>query len=227
MNTEQPNQSAESRAKEQIARQILNHVSSPGNTVSENQLAEQLGMSRTPVRTAIRELIAEGLLERVQPKGYAVARLTGEDRKQVFQVRARLEGLAAEQTATRVTPQLRTQLESLQQEMAEIFQHWNREHFTECNNRFHTTIAEASGNPYIVRFLKQCYWRSQLYIYSYDAFFRDPSEPQQQSYDGPYGFTYYDHGSITEAILAGEPEAAREAMERHIWTSYESLNRRE
>jgi len=217
-------QRAESKAKTYIARQILNQFFSPGETVSENQLAEELGMSRTPVRTALRELIAEGLLERVEPKGYVVAKLNGEDRQQVFLIRQRLEGLAAELAAMRVTPELVKSLESLQVELAGIFKQWNRDHFTDYNERFHVAIAKASGNAYVERFLRQCYWRSQLYIYSYDTFFRTVSEIQEQSESGAYGFSYYEHGVITEAILKGRPKAAREAMEKHIWSSYESLN---
>jgi DNA-binding GntR family transcriptional regulator len=217
-------QRSESKAKAEIARQILNHDFSPGETVSENQIAQRLGMSRTPVRTAIRELISEGLIERIEPKGFVVAKLNGEDRRQIFMIRREIEGFAAELAATQVTPVFAEQLERMQIELEDIFANWNRDRFTDHNERFHTMIAEASGNVYVKRFLKQCYWRSQLYIYSYDAFFRTPLGPQQQPQEGLYGFSYYDHGNIAKAILNGDPETARKAMECHIQNSFESLH---
>lgn len=215
--------SAESKAKKEITKQILNQVYSPGETVSENQLADHLNMSRTPVRTAIRELISEGLLERIHPKGYIVAKLTGGDRKQVFTIREKLEGLAAELAASLITPEMAEKLESLQIELKDIFENWDRDRFTNNNERFHMLIAEASGNIYVQRFLKQCYWRSQLYIYSYDSFFCDSSDTESGFSESPYCFTVSDHGAITKAILQHNAVTAREKMEQHIRNSYESF----
>jgi DNA-binding GntR family transcriptional regulator len=217
---------AESKAKAEITKRILNHVFSPGESVSENQLAETLAMSRTPIRTAIRALIAEGLLERVEPKGYIVPKLTGEDMQQVFLTRQKLEGLAAELAASRADSSDRVTLSALQEELEEIYRSWERDRFTDYNERFHSTIARASGNAYVERFLRQCFWRSQLYIYAYDTYFITPGESRERFSKGIYGPTYYEHKAITEAILAGNTGAAREAMERHIRSSCESLVRR-
>lgn len=219
-------QRAESKAKAEITSRILNHVFSPGESVSENQLAETLAMSRTPIRTAMRELIAEGLLERVEPKGYIVPKLTGEDMQQVFLTRQKLEGLAAELAAEGSTPPDRKNLADLQEEIGEIFRNWDRDRFTNYNQRFHNTVAAASGNAYIERFLRQCFWRSQLYIYAYDTYFLTPGETKERFSTGIYGPTYYEHGIITEAILSGDGPAARKAMEQHIRSSCEALVRR-
>jgi DNA-binding GntR family transcriptional regulator len=219
-------QRAESKAKAEIASRILNHVFSPGEAVSENQLAESLDMSRTPIRTAMRELIAEGLLERVEPKGYIVPKLTGEDMLQVFLTRQKLEGLAAELAASGATPSDRKTLSGLQEEIGEIYRNWDRDRFTDYNERFHNAVARASGNAYLERFLKQCFWRTQLYIYAYDTYFLTPGESRNRFSKGLYGPTYYEHGAITEAILSGDAAAAREAMERHIRSSCDSLVRR-
>jgi len=219
-------QRAESKAKTEIARRILNHVFSPGETVSENQLAETLCMSRTPIRTAIRELIAEGLLERTEPKGYIVARLTGEDMQQVFVARQKLEGLAAELAASAIGPADQKTFSDLQEEIAEIYLDWDKDRFTDYNERFHRAVASTSHNAYVERLLRQCFWRSQLYIYAYDAYFIAPEESRERFSTGLYGPTYFEHKAITDAIIAGDGNLAREAMERHIRSSYESLSRR-
>lgn len=222
----QDNQRAESKAKAEIASRILNHVFSPGESVSENQLAETLAMSRTPIRTAIRELIAEGLLERLEPKGYIVPKLSGEDMQQVFLTRQKLEGLAAELAASGANPSDRKALSDLQGEIEEIYRNWDRDRFTDYNERFHNTVARASGNAYVERFLKQCFWRTQLYIYAYDSYFLSPGKSRDTFSKGLYGPTYYEHRAITEAILSGDAAAARETMERHIRSSCEALVRR-
>jgi DNA-binding GntR family transcriptional regulator len=218
---------AESKAKAEIANRILNHVFSPGEAVSENQLAECLAMSRTPVRTAMRELIAVGLLERGEPKGYIVPKLTGEDMQQVFLTRQKLEGLAAELAAGRANPTDRKSLSDLQDEIGLIFRNWDRDRFTDYNERFHSAVARASGNAYLERFLQQCFWRTQLYIYAYDTYFLSSGEAKERFSKGLYGPSFYEHRAITEAILSGDGPAARETMERHIRSSYESLVRRD
>jgi len=219
-------QRAESKAKTEIASRILNHLFSPGETVSENQLAETLQMSRTPIRTAIRELIAEGLLERTEPKGYIVARLTGDDMLQVFVARQKLEGLAAELAASAISPADQKTFSDLQEEISEIYLNWDKDRFTDYNERFHRAVARTSRNAYVERFLRQCFWRSQLYIYAYDAYFISPDESRERFSTGLYGPTYYEHKAITGAIVSGDGNLAREAMERHIRSSYESLSRR-
>ena len=226
MKTTNGEQRAESKAKAEITNRILNHVFSPGETVSENQLAESLAMSRTPIRTAMRELIAEGLLERTEPKGYIVPKLTGEDMQQVFLARRKLEGLAAELAAARATLGELRMLEEIQEELGEIYRDWDRDRFTSNNGRFHSTIARAGGNTYVDRFLQQCFWRSQLYIYAFDTYFITPGETKKRFAGGVYGPTWHEHGVITQAILSGNPEAARKAMEEHITASCESLLRR-
>ncbi len=219
-------QRAESKAKAEIASRILNHLFSPGETVSENQLAETLQMSRTPIRTAIRELIAEGLIERTEPKGYIVARLTGDDMLQVFLARQKLEGLAAEIAASAISPADQKTFSDLQEEISEIYLNWDKDRFTDYNERFHRAVARTSRNAYVERFLRQCFWRSQLYIYAYDAYFISPDESRERFSTGLYGPTYYEHKAITDAIMAGDGNLAREVMERHIRSSYESLSRR-
>lgn len=219
-------QRAESKAKAEIASRILNHLFSPSETVSENQLAETLQMSRTPIRTAIRELIAEGLIERTEPKGYIVARLTGDDMLQVFLARQKLEGLAAEIAASAISPADQKTFSDLQEEISEIYLNWDKDRFTDYNERFHRAVARTSRNAYVERFLRQCFWRSQLYIYAYDAYFISPDESRERFSTGLYGPTYYEHKAITDAIMAGDGNLAREVMERHIRSSYESLSRR-
>jgi DNA-binding GntR family transcriptional regulator len=96
---------AEERAHREILRLIVSQRYAPGDRIFENELAEELGLSRTPIRNALRKLLAEGILENEGGLGCFIPKLTPSDMENVFQTRILLESRAAAiaaKTATRV-----------------------------------------------------------------------------------------------------------------------------
>jgi DNA-binding transcriptional regulator YhcF (GntR family) len=153
-----PRGRVESKARDEIFRLIVERELAPGTRITEVFLAEKLGISRTPVRIALRELIAEGLLERDSTRGCIIPPLESEDMRHVFSLREKLEGMAAVQAAEHASPEDVKSLERILEEGAEDYTGWRREAFArhtgiyrpssherQCLSR--NTSENASGGP--------------------------------------------------------------------------------
>jgi DNA-binding GntR family transcriptional regulator len=126
---------------------ILRGEYAPGARLGEMELADALGVSRTPVREALRQLAAEGLVELVPNKGARVVAWTADELEQVFELRAQIEGLAAHQAAQRATDEQIERLAGLAGAHAEATAARDRdlERVYELNAAFHGGIAAAAG----------------------------------------------------------------------------------
>lgn len=126
---------------------ILRGEYAPGARLGEVELAEALGVSRTPVREALRQLAAEGLVELVPNKGARVVAWTSDELEQVFELRAQVEGFAAHQAALRATDDDVARLAELAAAHAEATAARDRdlERVYELNAAFHGGIAAAGG----------------------------------------------------------------------------------
>ena len=129
----------------------------PGARLGEVELAEVLGVSRTPIREALRRLAADGLIETVPNRGARVRTWDGSDAKNLFGVRAVLEGYAAARAAERVSPERLQTLSKLCDEMdaaARPGEHQNIETVAELNDQFHFALHDASDNPLAARLIR-------------------------------------------------------------------------
>ncbi len=125
---------------------IINQTLEPGERLMEIQLAEEMGVSRTPVREAIRKLELEGLVIMVPRKGAYVAGISVKDIHEVFEVRASLEGLAASLAAQRITPEELDEMEkSLFLEAGELEGN-NLRSIVEIDTTFHDLLYKAARN---------------------------------------------------------------------------------
>lgn len=118
----------------------------PGERLMEVELAEQMGVSRTPVREAIRRLETEGLVTMTPRKGTHVAELTTKDIIDVLEVRAALDGLATELAAMNVRPEHLRQLENIHKQYVAALQKENLAMAIKKDVEFHDAIYNASGN---------------------------------------------------------------------------------
>lgn len=146
---------ASDRAYSQIRRMILCAELVPGEQIREEQLAEVCGVSRTPVRDALRRLEAESLISRNESQRSFVAEWSLEDIAEAFQLRALLEGRAAKRAATRITAE---QLRALKACNRRIEAAISRETpdivpFLENNRIFHATIMEAAASVRLTNIL--------------------------------------------------------------------------
>ncbi len=194
-----------------LRRLIIEGRYAPGARLVEERIAQDLGVSRTPVRQALARVAAEGLVRIYPNRGAVVRTFSREDLVQAFELRAVLEGHAAASAAARITTtqlaRLEEAIQALEDSLARRFDSRQAEvHFlVEQNQRFHSTIIGASGNQRLADILPQVVdvplqFRS-FYWYS----------PEERR------ISNFFHRSIANALHRREPERARAMMTEHIF----------
>lgn len=139
-------------AYDKIKELILNEDIGPGEIVSENQLAEYLGMSRTPVREAIRRLEAEGILVSRQGFGTIVKMLTLKDIEDIFEVREAMELIASETAIKNITEQ---EIKEVRENFINLLDRYHsgekieKKEFTSIDGQIHDLIVKKSDNEYV------------------------------------------------------------------------------
>jgi DNA-binding GntR family transcriptional regulator len=131
----------------EIERVILNGELSPGDRINEKEMALRFGISRGPVREALRALEAAGLVEQVLNRGVYVRRLDCAEAAHIYDVRAVLFALAGGLLAARATPEEIARLRSFLGEMDEAVAHDDGERYLTLNFAFHEFIVCHAGNP--------------------------------------------------------------------------------
>lgn len=135
---------------ESIREAIINGTLKQGERLMETQLAEELGVSRTPVREAIRKLELEGLVVMVPRKGAYVAGISARDAADILEIRAALEGLAAKLAAERITPDEIEELSNDIEGMGQAIDKGDLDTAIEYDTKFHTVLISASRNTRLV-----------------------------------------------------------------------------
>jgi DNA-binding GntR family transcriptional regulator len=124
---------------------ILSRHLRPGERLVQSELAEQLGVSRTPIREALYELASDGLVVLSPHKGASVADLSLEDLKDIYSIRIPLEGYGAYLATQNTAPEDLSQLQALVHRMKELFQRGDRWQLLEVNREFYATFYAISG----------------------------------------------------------------------------------
>jgi len=190
---------------------IRKGILEPGERLMEVQLAEELGISRTPVREAIRKLEQEGYVIMMPRRGTYVADISAGDIKEIFEIRSALESLAAGLAARRIEPD---ELETLQNLLLEIEGYIAKndiEKIVETDIKFHGLLYQVSRNDRLVNIISNL--KEQL------ARFRTLS----MSYPGRLQETLEEHSEMVEAIANGDASAARDAAEHHMERAEKTL----
>jgi len=140
---------------ERLRAAILANAFKPGDWLRQEQLAQQFGVSQTPVREALQDLVGEGVVERVPYRGIRVIEFTLTDLRDLYACRAFMEGIAARYAAQHITPKEIAELKRLVDEMATAFarKKWNE--YRELNRQFHQGIYATSRHPFLTRTLNQ------------------------------------------------------------------------
>ena len=151
----------------------------PGQRLMEVQLAEQLGVSRTPVREAIRKLELEGLVVMIPRKGAYVANMSLKDVIDVLEIRSSLEGLAASLSAERITDEDIKTLESIVEEFEQNVDESNVEALLKNDVEFHECIFKSTNNKKLHQLInslwEQVYRFRVTYISDYLLLFQNPT----------------------------------------------------
>ena len=200
-----------SRICEHLRRDILHGDLLPGTALVESDLTEAFGVSRGPVREALRSLEAEGLIERENHRAATVRLVTRDEMVEIFDVRGALEAHAAAGAAVNARKK-----RDAQAWLRAAIKLWGSDvlikdvsRHTEENERFHRTIAQLSDNKTLERMI------NQLEIPG----FRKLLIPKLG--DVALERSCADHLKIAKAILAGRAEAAGHAMQEHVHSTLE------
>jgi len=140
---------------ETIREAILKGDLKPGEKVAEPELAEQFGISRTPIREAFRQLESEGYLTVVPRKGAVVAALSERDVQEFYEVKSILEGYAAELAAENLSDKELAKLESINERLKQLASTGDVKTFYKIHNEFHEMFLKAANNTKLYDLIKQ------------------------------------------------------------------------
>ncbi len=140
---------------ETIRDAILKGSMKPGERVSEPELAERFGISRTPIREAFRQLESEGYLKVIPRKGAVVASLSERDIEEFYAIKIILEGFAAKMAAEKLSMKDIEKLESINQRLAQIAKDGDVKNFFRVHNEFHEVFIKAAGNERLYEMINQ------------------------------------------------------------------------
>jgi DNA-binding GntR family transcriptional regulator len=188
----------------QLADEIVRGSLAPGAPLDETEIARRFNVSRTPVREALRQLAASGLVDARAHRGAVVARPTIERLTGMFEAMAELEALCAGLAAERMTPLERHRLEAVHEELRLLSHAGNPDRFHQVNERFHNTIYAGSQNAYIAEMTLATRVRVQ------------PFRRAQFRNLGRLAKSQVEHERVVVAIMRGDKVGAAAAMRDHI-----------
>ena len=187
-----------------LADEIVHGRIPPGEPLDEARLAASFGVSRTPIREAIRQLEAIGLAEARPHRGAVAARISAERLDEMFAVMGELEALCARRSALFMTPQERRALEEVQAEGARLTAAGSIADYAEHNSRFHDTIYKGAHNGFLAELTLSVRQRVA------------PFRKAQFEGLGRLAKSHEEHERVVRAILRADAETAATEMLRHI-----------
>ena len=192
------------RLRESIEEEIATGKLLPGTRLDEVELATRFGVSRTPIREALRLLLGEGLVEMRPQRGAVVAQATPQRLIEMFEVMAELEGMCARLAARRLTEQELAEIEAIHDACRGSAAARDADAYFYANERFHYAIYAASHNTFLFeqasalqRKLRP-YRRLQL---------RVRNRPQR---------SFEEHQAIVDALREGDAEKAVQSIRAHV-----------
>jgi len=192
------------RVFSQLQNDILNGMYEPGESLIESKLSEELGVSRTPIREAIRQLELEGLVKTIPNKGATVSGITNQDIEDIYTIRMLIEGLAARWAAEKITPK---ELKELQEavDLEEFYTNKNEtDQLLKFDTRFHDIIYKACKSKPLMHTL------STFHHYVQKARSISMSSPERAAQ------VLKEHKAILQAIIDGDGEKAEKLSTEHV-----------
>ena len=197
-------QSLASLVAREIERLILSGAIAAGERLNEQALATRLGVSRGPVREAVRGLERSGLVVGVRNQGSYVRQVSAEEALEIYDLRAAITGLACARLAGTATRAQVTELRSLTREMEDARRRGAAAAYYAANLAFHAALLTHGGGPRARRLYEEL--GNELHLYRRRALV-EPGNMRESNAE---------HAAILRAVAAGDPAAARAAGEAHI-----------
>lgn len=200
-------QEASDRIREMIRKGVLE----TGQRIVENELCVELGISRTPVREALRSLSAEGLIRLVPNKGAYVSQPSAQEIRELFYVMAILEGACARIAATKLTDQDLAKVEAVHRDLEAGYARRDQEAYIRANNAYHTLIQEMAQNQTLNQVINGL--RQKIFLHRY----------RQLYVKDRFDCSIREHRDLLEAFRGRDADAAEALMKRHLCKQGEAL----
>ena len=199
-------------AFETLRDEILAGKIPAGERLNIEEIEERLGVSRTPVREALKQLSTMGLVENRPHHGTYIKKLSIEDMIQIYQIRAALEGVIARLATENLSKENLDQLESLCDRMENGSRDIGHAGFRELNNEFHAIIRDAVDAPILKDLAMTYYHQSAI------------SRAISIELPGSFESVCNEHRNIADALVDQEPETADNAMKEHFLKTAERIS---
>jgi DNA-binding GntR family transcriptional regulator len=196
---------------ERLRQRIFAHELTPGTWIDEQKIAEEYGISRTPLREALKVLASEGLVDLRPRRGCYVTEISRQDTDDIFPLMALLEGRSAAEAVRRAKPADIAALKNIHEQLEAAAREGRIDAFFESNQEFHKKIQELSGNRWllsVIQDLRKVLKLSRLHSLSLEG-------RLQQSLD--------EHRLIMAALQAGDAAKAEKMMHDHLLSGREAL----
>lgn len=195
---------------DRLRAEVLDGRRRPGDWLRQERVALEEGVSQTPVREALKQLVAEGLLEHVPYRGIRVVTLSVEDAEDLYASRAVLEPMAARHAALEISDDEVKELAALHERMLRCEIPARLKEYRELNRRFHEAIISASRRPFLTRTLGHLWSAFPTMLWSNVPGIAARSLPEREDPDAA------EHAEIVAALAARDPERAAAAVKRHV-----------
>ncbi|WP_313076264.1 GntR family transcriptional regulator [Melaminivora sp.] len=193
---------------EELRQRIFRRELEPGAWIDELKIAEEFGISRTPLREALKVLAAEGLVTMKVRRGAYVTEMSEKDLRDVYHLLSLLERDAAASVAARATPAQLRELEALHEELAAATQ--DRERFFAINERIHMRLLEMADNRWLSQVVADL--RKVMKLNRHNSLFKQGRIEQSLA----------EHGALMAALRARNAEATERAMREHFASGLEA-----
>ena len=181
-----------------------------GEKIIEQTIATEMNISRAPIREAIRELAAQGIVEYIPKKGATVATLDKKNIEETYSLRALLEGMAVRLAIDNFTQEDIETLESLSKIMTESLKKQDVENFINCDVAFHSLICQRSNHSKLQKLIENFVLQTKLYMVM---------SKYNMLINSSLSIEYGVHDKLIELIKEREKEKAEKEMKDHIMNS--------
>lgn len=194
-------------------RELIEHgVLVAGEKISEKQLCEKFGISRTPLREALKVLTSEGLIEILPNRGARVSRLSLTDVRHTYDVMSALEGLAGEAACRRITDHELSAISDLHQQMLDHYRRHDLPAYFEANRQIHEYILAASDNSILIEMYNNLSQRIKSYRFTAEM---SPDSWQK---------AVNDHENMLKALHARDGKLLGDILRGHLSHKLEAEN---
>lgn len=182
-----------------------------GDKINENELCETLGISKTPLREALRVLSVEGLIRLVPHRGSFVTKPTIEEIAEMFDVMSLLEGFCAREACMKMTPKDIARLEKLHAKLEKNFEKRDQEEYIRTNNQYHSLVQKIAGNRTLNQIVNGL--RKKILLYRF----------QSLNLTERFEHSIREHRDLLEAFKERDHTGAETLMKKHLQNQSQAL----